>query len=426
MQLKLISTRSARVLATYADRLSNFSPNARFYLASVILSGAAMGIYRLLFNFYILSQGYDEALLGMLVTTSSMTALIVALPMGFLADRLGRRISLIAGTSLVALAVALVVLFPSVTVFIGANLLMGLAQSLAGVTMGPFLMENSEEKERTYLFSFSSGLSMASAFVGNWLGGYLPTWMSRMNGADPTSTASYGAALMVTALCGLLAVLPLLFLRARKSGAPRSRIAPMSEIRAQAGPITRLILPTLITSIGAGMFMPFMNVYFRTVHHQPDPVIGSLFAWGSLAMGLGLMIAPPLAERFGKIELIVVTQAVSIPFLAVLGFVPWFGLCAGAYYIRLALMNMSGPVYQAFVMEEVEPGSRATVASLASMAGSFGWAFSPTISGWIQVNYGFGPAFAITMVLYTLSTYLYWKFFWRRGAAAPAAQPRTV
>ena len=50
---------------------------------------------------------------------------------------------------------------------------------------------------------------------------------------------------------------------------------------------------------------------------------------------------------------------------------------------------MTGPVYQTFVMEHVEPDARATVASLVSMANNFGWAFSPTISGWIQVNYGF-------------------------------------
>jgi MFS family permease len=201
-------------------------------------------------------------------------------------------------------------------------------------------------------------------------------------------------------------------LRPQRNRQARSSFSTLPDIRRQSPLLTRLILPMLITSIGAGMFMPFMYVFFRQVHHQPDPVIGSLFAWGSLAMGIGLLIAPPLADRYGKIELIVFSQAISIPFLAVLGFSPWFAIGAGAYYIRLALMNMSGPVYQTFVMEKVEPQTRATVASLASMANSFGWAFSPTISGWIQVQYGFGPAFTITILLYTLSTFLYWKFFW--------------
>jgi MFS family permease len=73
-------------------------------------------------------------------------------------------------------------------------------------------------------------------------------------------------------------------------------------------------------------------------------------------------------------------------------------------------------VYQTFVMERVGPEARATAASLASMAWNFGWAFSPTISGWLQVRYGFGPAFVGTIVLYALSTAMYWAFFgegWR-------------
>jgi len=168
--------------------------------------------------------------------------------------------------------------------------------------------------------------------------------------------------------------------------------------------------------------MPFMNVFFRVVHDQPDPVIGTLFAWGSLAMGVGLLMAPALAERTGKIQLVVITQAVSIPFLILLGFSPIFWVGAASYYIRLALMNMSSPVYQIFVMEHVEPSSRATVASLSSMAWNFGWAFSPTISGWLQVKYGFGLPFIGTITLYTIAVVMSWAFFWRRNEKViPAA-----
>jgi len=78
------------------------------------------------------------------------------------------------------------------------------------------------------------------------------------------------------------------------------------------------------------MIMPFMNVFFRNVHHLSDASIGVLFAWGSLAMGVGLLLAPVLAEKFGKIQVVVATQGLSIPFLALLGFAPWFGVAAVA------------------------------------------------------------------------------------------------
>lgn len=398
----------------YAERVRGFQPNARLYLINVILVGIAMGIFRLLFNFFVLSLGYDQALLGQLVTTSALTGLVMALPMGYLADLLGRKTSLLAASAATTLAIALMVIFPQVWMLYAMNFVFGVSQSLAGVTMSPFLMENSGEMERTYLFSFSSGLQMVSASVGNWIGGYLPAWMAAGAGVSAMSSQAYGSAMLVTASGAGLALIPLALLRVQQQAkAERTVFTPIQYAAQHPALLSKLILPMLITSVGAGLIMPFMNVFFREVYHQPDSVIGTLFAWGSLSMGIGLLLAPPLADRMGKIQFVVVTQALSIPFLVMLGFAPWFWLSAIAYYVRVALMNMSGPVYQTFVMEHVEPTSRATVASLVSMAWNFGWAFSPSVSGWLQVRYGFGPAFMGTILLYTISVFLYWQFFWR-------------
>jgi len=144
------------VLREYGSQLKAFSLNARLYLLNVIIIGLAMGVFRLLFNFYILSLGYDEALLGKLVTTNSLTALIVALPSGYLADRMGRKNSLIGSGILSGFSILGMFLWPVVSVFYITNVLSGMAQSLGAVTMGPLLMENSGDHERTYMFSFSS------------------------------------------------------------------------------------------------------------------------------------------------------------------------------------------------------------------------------------------------------------------------------
>jgi MFS family permease len=412
-------------LQDYLARVKAFQLNARLFLLSVILTGAALGVYRLIFNFYVLSLGYDEAILGTLITTNNLTALLAALPVGYLADILGRKRSLMISVFLTGLSILVMVIWPGEFTFYAMNVLSGVGQSLGAVTNAPFLMENSGEKERTYLFSFNSGLQMLMASVGTWIGGYLPTWIAGLQGGLPTGSQAYGGALLAIGLVMEASLLPLLFLRMRRlERSERSVFAPLAYAAKRPGLLGKLIIPMLVTSIGAGLIMPFMNVFFRQVHHQPDPVIGTLFAWGSLAMGIGLLLAPPLADRMGKIQFVVVTQALSIPFLALLGFSPLFWMSAAAYYVRLALMNMSTPVYQTFVMEHVEDSARATVASLVSMSWNFGWAFSPTLSGWLQVHYGFGPPFIGTLVLYTIAIYMYWVFFWRRGdRTLPAAVP---
>jgi MFS family permease len=402
-----------------------FSRNARLYLLNVVIIGAAMGVFRLLFNFYVLSLGYNEALVGSLITVSSFTALLAALPMGYLADLVGRKNSLLLSGALLSASVLAIVIWPSEGMLYAMNVVSGLAQSLAAVTMAPFMMENSGEEERTYLFSFSSGLQMAMASVGSWIGGYLPSWIGLTRGVPAVSSQAYAGALLVVSITFAIGLIPLAMLRTpRLQRSERSVFAPLSYASKQPSLLGKLILPILVTSIGAGLIMPFMNVFFRQVHHQPDPVVGSLFAWGSLAMGIGLLLAPPLANRMGKIQLVVATQALSIPFLIILGFSPIFWLSTMAYFIRLALMNMSTPVYQTFVMEHVEPSARATVASLVSMAWNFGWTLSPTISGILQVRYGFGPPFLGTIILYTISTLLYWAFFLRgRQEREPAPVP---
>jgi MFS family permease len=416
-----------RNVKDYGEHLVAFRRNARLYLVYAIITGIAMGIFRLLFNFYVLSLGYDEKIVGNLVTISSITALLFALPMGYLADILGRKLSFLVSATLISISVGVMVIWPVTGVLYAMNVLSGIAQSLAGVTMSPFLMENSGAHERTYLFSMTSGLQMVSASVGSWIGGYLPTWVAGRLNVEAVSSQAYGGSLLVVAIGLAIGIIPLLMIRMpRIEHDDKTVFAPISYAVKYPKKLTKLVLPMLLTSIGAGLIMPFMNVFFRVQYSQSDQVIGVLFAWGSLAMGLGLLAAPPLAERFGKIQIVVITQGLSIPFLILLGFAPVFWVSAIAYYIRVALMNMSSPVYQTFVMEQVDSSSRAMVASLVSMSWNFGWAISPTVSGILQVRYGFGPPFLGTIILYTISVFLYWYFWWRKSDYSDTAPPVVV
>jgi MFS family permease len=412
---------------TYAHKLRLFRRNARLYLLNTIFTGLSFGVFRLLFNFYALSLGYDETLIGFLQTFRSLVALTGALPAGYFSDRMGRKFSLLCASFLLSFAVLGMVFWRGVPALYLLTGLMGLSQSLSGVTAGPFLMENSGEDERTYLFSFNMGLRMMAMFVGNWFGGRLPTWLGEIAEVSSTSSTAYGWAIACIAGISFLGLLPLALLRrqytARQAG--EETLSPFQYARQEPVLLGKLIAPMLVTSLGAGLLMPFMNVFFRNVHGRSDAAIGTLFAWGSLAMGIGLLSAPPLADRWGKIRVVVITQALSIPFLFTLGFAPWFGLSALAYLARLALMNMSNPVYQAFVMERAEPRARATVASLVSMSWNVGWTISPTISGQLQVRYGFDPVFVGIIGAYVVAIYLYWRFF-GRDDGAPLLEPETA
>jgi MFS family permease len=418
------NTEAARgVVKTYIARVRAFRPNAWKYLISLLIFGMGYGVYNILLNFYLRSLGYDETFMGLVATTASTTVLIAALPMGYLADILGRKRSLVISSLLIGPSIVLMVIFPSSAMFIAMNIVLGIGSSLGGVTTGPFLMENSGEVERTYLFSIASGLQMAALSVGNWIGGYLPTWFGNLQDTAPTSPKAYAWAIGVSGCLAFLAIIPRLMLKRNKvPGKEKTAFAPVTFVRKNPGLLSKLLLPMFVTSIGAGLIMPFMNIFFSTVHHQPDHTIGMIFAWGSLAMGVGFVLAPAFADRYGKIKVVVVTQALSIPFLVLLGFSPWFGLSLTAYFVRVILMNMSSPVYQTFVMEQVDDDSRAMVASLNSMVQSFGRAFSPIISGRLQVTSGFDLPFIGTIIMYVVSIAMYYVFFLKKKKE-PASAP---
>jgi len=406
------------IIRTYLHNLRKFSPEARLYMLITMLQGIGWGIYRLFFNFYILSLGYRRDFMGLLISIPPMTALVVALFAGYVSDRVGYKRTLLLGSGLTVVAQVLMLVFPLRWMLIAASALRGLGMSLFSVTSAPFLMEHSTEAERTHLFSFNSGVRTMSSFVGRVFGGAIPALIAGWIGVAPTDSAAYAGALGVTTLLMLVAMFPISRLPLAQAVRTEDPLAPFRALWEHRGAMTRLLLPSLVISLGAGMLIPFLNVFFRYRFGLSDGVIGSLFGFGSLGMGVALLIAPVLAEKWGKAKTVVVSQGLSIPFLIALGFVPSLGLAIVAFLMRMALMNLAGPVYQTMVMEESDAESRNMTASLYSMIWNFGRAVTPSVSGPIQEAYGFNPVFATTILAYALSVYLVYRWFVRRRPVA--------
>lgn len=410
-------------IGLYAAKIRLFTRNANSVLAYSALAGLTFGVFRLLFNFYVISLGgYDERFLGLLTSVSSAASLMAAIPAAYLAERYSqKRIMVITGWISAGVFLGMV-LVPTRFLLILFNIISGLAMTARQVATAPFLMRNTSEEERQYVFSFQFGLNTTASFVGNLIGGLLPTWLGAIVGAEPTATLSYRLALGSMVLVSALSIGPLMMIRPTPRNPDHSIDTPWNLLWQHGGLLTKLILPQLIIGLGAGMMMPFMNLYYRNVFDKNDAIIGYLFASGALAMSIAQFAAPPLAERIGKINTVVWTQAVSVPFLLSLGLaawaVPrggdvtlWFAIAWLAYLMRLALMNLSGPVYQTFILEQVPSNVQALATSLNNIAFQFGWVLSPQLSGWFQTRYGFVPVFATTSILYVFGIAVTWLFF---------------
>jgi MFS family permease len=136
-----------------------------------------------------------------------------------------------------------------------------------------------------------------------------------------------------------------------------------------------------------------------------------IFAISCVVTGVATIAAPLLAARLGKVRSVALVQGASLPFLLAIGFAPSPALAVGAFWMRGALMNMGGPIYNAFTMEQVAQGERATVNALAGVTWNLGWAVCPYVSGVVQERWGFGPLFVATAALYGVGSALTYWFF---------------
>ncbi len=405
------------MVSRYIRRLHSFSSNARFYLLSEVIIGLSFSVYTLIFNLYVVSRGYPRSFLGELQALPNLIALFGAVPAGILVDYIGRRRALVLANVGQTIAMLGIVLAPGPNWMRLSMIVFGVSASLWMVTASPFMMENSEEDERNALFSAHFGLTTLVGFFGTLVGGYLPTAFGGLMAVDVESARAYAATLGVTVALSAVSLIPVLLIKERsRAAAPMARSALPWRNISNPGLATRIFLPNLVISVGAALLIPYMNLFFKETFQISDRTLGMLFAVSAVVTGTATLASPVLADRWGRIRALVMTQLASIPFLLTIGFSSFLPFAAMAFWVRAALMNMGSPLYQAFAMEQVEEHERATISGLMGMGWNIGWTVGPYASGYMQSDpdIGFKPIFLITCSLYVTAAILARVFFQRR------------
>ena len=391
-----------------------FRPNARLFLLATVVSGITFSGFQLFFNIYLRARGFDLDFIGVLNAIPSGAALVVGVPMGLLSDRIGPRRAMLIGLSVATLAAWGLVASPAPAVMVLMSAVMGVANSLYSLSLAPFMMKASGERERTLLFSLNFGLTTLSGAVGNLVAGQLPAWFGAWLGVGVESAAAYQAVLVASIFGGGLSLVPVWFIReVRWPGPRREPAVGLAELRGLFRPsVLRMALPNIIIGFGAATLIPYLALFFKGKFPISDGELGVLYSLGAVTTGLATVVGPRVAERLGgKVRAIVVTQGLSVAFLLGVGFAPAFWAAGLAYLVRGALMNMSNPLYSAFVMERTPERERAAVNSVMQIMWEVGWTVGPYLSGVVQARAGFGPLFVSTAALYSLAIGLTWLFF---------------
>jgi len=288
------------------------------------------------------------------------------------------------------------------------GLVIGVRQSLFQIAAAPFLTEHSTPRERTHLFSTFFASALLAGVLGSAVGGALPHALTAL--VRGTSLfAAYRASLLAGAALAVCAVIPIVAMGAIEEHPLSHATEPVTrEDRRRLVPIA---FNALLIGMGAGLVIPFMNLYFKDRFHCTSAQIGGYFSIAAVFTAAAALLGPALARRFGKLRTAVGSELLSLPFLVTLGAERHLGVAVGSFWMRATFMQAATPLLQTFIMEAMPRQLRARATSLINLVWNMGWAASTVLAGRVIERLGFAMPFYITAALYAIAATTFWLAF---------------
>lgn len=407
-----------KIVADYIIDLKLITRNIHLFLLGGLLMGLLVASMQLLMNLYLKDMGFGESFIGRTLSFNAVGGVLAALPAAYLAARFHIKPILITATILMAVAFFAMGHTNSQLVILAAGLMFGFFATIRGIIAAPFIMRNSGERERMLVFTANYSLWMVAAIIGSYLGGwlhdsFLDYFRENAVFSDPEVQA-YRYAMLVTSIVGLTAIIPFMFIKAKRPSPEEvGRAFSWTILKSNWRLLFKLNLPFMLLGTGAGLIIPFLNLYFRERFNLDANQIGVYFSILSVVMLAAVMLVPILKKRLGFITTVVLTELLSIPFMLILCLTDNLSLAFWAFLFRGALMNMGSPVTTGFMMEAVPPEMHGIVNSFSSMSWTLASAISTQIGGTIIEKSGFETSFYWAIGLYLASAFSYFYYFSR-------------
>lgn len=386
------------------------SATLRFLLLAQFFGQMGRGMFEVLYNLLLLKYGYTTAFAGQVIGLSAgVTALMMPLA-GRIGDQRGRRTLLIlglAGTGLLLVARAYA---SSRLPILGLAVLSGLTYALVQVNLYPAIAELTGGRERSDFFSLVFALQLLGGLGGSVLGGAISDWLQSWR-----LTELMALQLVSTLAGGLMLLGGWMQSRSREwpqaAGGLESAKGKGSWTGADRKAFVGIIGFAALIGIGAGLFIPYMNIYFRQSYGASYSAIGLITGLGQATTAFAVLLGNFWAKRWGFITTIMFLQLASLPFAVGLGYTPTLLWAALLFLVRMALMNAAHPLVQNITLMAVGPAKRGLLSSLNGTLFQAGWAIGGPLTGWLLHAGGYRLVFWSVGLLYLVGTGWFYLFF---------------
>jgi len=350
---------------------SRIDPKVRWFILCIIPSAVGYGYLLVVIAGFLPELGISAGSVGLILGSLGASLVLGAIPLGILADRVGRKPVLLAGLFLLTPILLVFGVTASVPVLLVAAILAGIAEGAFLSSWNAAIADQTtvENREGRVLLSFI----VAQVALG--LGFSLPVFFPAIRSATGLSSVDvHRYAMIAVAFASLLSPLAMLRLYAGNRPTP----TPASEAASRKGlrPLLKFSALNALIGLGAGFIIPLVPTWLFLKYGVPDTYSGPLLGLANVTIGFAAVGSALLSRRLGPVRAIVLTQGLSTVFMVALAFSPTPLVAGGVYLVRAALMNMSSPISDAFLMGIIPPGQR----GLASAVNTLFWRLPNSVS----------------------------------------------
>ena len=356
----------------------------RLILTLAVLSGSSLAAARVVLSLYALDLGAQPFAVGALAAMFSVFPLLLAVPVGRIADRLGARWPLIGGSCASALILVLPYFAPGLPALFAVAAVLGVADVIFSVSLQSLVGSLSSSRNRPRNFSYYSLSWAVSNFVGPLAAGFV------LDLSGPTMTCIYLA---------LFTLIPAVLLAAQNNTI-RGDVRPVTPVSNDvwaliAAPgIYRVLAISSMLNTGHNIYQFYLPVYAHSIALSGSQIgmILAAYAAGELLIRL---VLPQLIERFKERKVLFCAFFIGA---ASLMLTPFFHGLAPLALISFALglgMGCGGPIVMTMMYANSPVGRSAEALGLRMSANHVIKVLAPLLFGSVAASFGLPVIFWI-------------------------------
>ena len=367
------------------------------------LIGAA---FFLILNIYLAKKGFSDPEIANFISYRFLAVMLLAFPLGiYIKGKPLKPFFMIGGLGVPIVAIVLILLvhYGWYQYLPALFILWGVVFTLFQVCSLPYLMRNTIIENQSHAIS----LNYATNSFGTIFSGFIIFGAGQfMREFDE------GKILLGISILGFIGVYYVLKMKVDVVESVKERLQWKSYDWVL---LMKAIFPTLIIAVGAGLTIPFINLFFFhnfQIDSSGFAVIGGI---ASILVAILSLLVPNLKSKLGFQKGITYVQTIAVIALVVLATTEffkdyWWGLPLAimCYWVRTPLMNMAAPMTSELTMNYVGAKNQEMLSAIIAAIWSGSWFFSSQIFRFLKAEgLPYAHIFYITAVLYAFGVFMY-------------------